>query len=246
MKTLKTVLASIGVLLSTLTFQSCLDDDGYSLDKWAISVASIKADKSNAPYFKLDNGKTLWPAAGQINMSVLKNEQRVLLNYTLLGDSTTGAVGYDYYIRINRLDTILTKTVVENLGAKNDSVYGKDPVRITDMWTGNGHLTVGFETDFGNQRQHLVNLVKTDSVKSPYVFEFRQNAFDDPKITRAQGLVCFKLSNLSLPADTATTLTIRVNTFDGNKEYKVEYDPTGNRNKENPLNLTQGNLGKVK
>ena len=143
MKTLRTLFVAIGVILTTLAFQSCTDDDDYSLDKWMISVASLKSPEGSAPYFKLDDGTTLWPAAGYINTSVLRNEQRVLLNYTLLGDSTTGAVGFDYYIRVNGLDTLLTKPIVENLEAKNDSVYGKDPVKITHLWTGNGHLTIG-------------------------------------------------------------------------------------------------------
>lgn len=246
MKTLRILLVAIGVILTTLAFQSCTDDDDYSLDKWMISVASLKSPEGSAPYFKLDDGTTLWPAAGYINTSVLRNEQRVLLNYTLLGDSTTGAVGFDYYIRVNGLDTLLTKPIVENLEAKNDSVYGKDPVKITHLWTGNGHLTIGFETDFGNQRKHLVNLVETDPEQTPYVLEFRQNAFDDPKITRAQGLVCFNLSRLPLSEDKTVTLTIRVNTFDGVKDYTVEYNPNEEGGTGNSLNSNLGSLGKVR
>lgn len=210
-----------------------------------ISVASLKSEAGNAPYFKLDDGTTLWPAAGYINTSVLRDNQRVLLNYTLLGDSTTGAVGYDYYIRVNGLDTLLTKPVVESLGIKNDSVYGKDPVNIKSMWTGNGHLTINFEADFGNQSKHLVNLIETDPEQTPYVLEFRQNAFDDPRITRAQGIVCFDLSRLPVADDQNVTLTIRAITFEGTKGYSVEYNPNEEKSAGNTSSINLSNLGKV-
>lgn len=241
MKTLKFLSIAIGMLLATLSFNSCLDDnDGYSLDNFVLSVASVKTKGGSAPFFRLDNGKTLWPAAGQINASILKDNQRVLLNYTLLGDSTTGAVGFDYYIRINGIDTLLTKPIVENLAAKNDSVYGTDPVRIVNMWTGNGHLTVDFEANFGNKRAHLINLVATDWEKTPYTLEFRQNAFDDPQITRAKGLVCFDLSKLPAQLDKdSILLTIRVNTFDGLKEYAVKYNPTDRSSQGQAIHLNR-------
>lgn len=226
MKTLKSLFMAIGMLLTALSFNSCLDDDGYSLDNFVLSVASIKAPDGSAPYFRLDNGQTLWPAAGHINTSILRDNQRVLLNYTLLGDSSTGAVGFDYYIRINGIDTLLTKPIAENLGAKNDSVYGKDPVNIVNMWTGNGHLTIDFEANFGNKRPHFLNLVATDWEKTPYTLEFRQNAFDDPQLIRGKGLVCFNLDKLPMPLNTDTLqLTIRVNTFEGVKDYVVKYNP---------------------
>ncbi|MGM9759441.1 MAG: NigD-like protein [Parabacteroides sp.] len=243
MKMLKRVSWMWGLCLLLTLMSSCLDDDDYSLGNFSIDVASVKAPHAGAPYFRLDDGTTLWPAAGYMPVS-LKDNQRVLMNYTLLGDSAMGAVGYDYYIRVNRLDTLLTKKPVDFLGAETDSVYGTDPVKIISMWTGNGHLTIQFEADFGGRTPHWLNLVHGSSAEDPYLLEFHQNAYDDPRLSRSSGLVCFDLSPLAFPSD-PVTLTIRVNTFDGMQDYQVTYDAKGEESGGEMADMKMENLGHV-
>ncbi|MDD6748846.1 MAG: NigD-like protein [bacterium] len=236
----------LGLCLTLSLFTSCLDDDDYSLGNFSMGVASVKAPNGSAPYFRLDDGTTLWPAAGYLPGS-LKDNQRVWMNFTLLGDSAMGAVGYDYYIRVNRLDEVLTKTPVEHLGAAaNDSIYGTDPVKILGMWTGNGFLTIHFGANFGGQERHWINLVNSADQDKPYELEFRQNAYNDSPMYSSQSLVCFDLRSLPV-ADEKVTLSIRVHTFEGEKVYEVAYDTKGlEAGGEMKLNETEISSNQVK
>lgn len=224
MKTLKSFLLVAGLLLSSLTFYSCLDDDDFSLDKYILDIVSVKSN-GGAPYFRADDGTTLWPAAGYYPEGLLKDGQRVFLNFTLLGDSSKGAVNFDYYIRVNDIDTVFTKSLSEDLGAKNDSVYGTNPVDVKRLYTGNGHLTLLFGADFGGSQKHFINLIQIKDDKNPYLLEFRHHAMNDPAISRLDKWVCFNLNQLAIQDSTPVKLTVRVHTFNGPKEYTLEYDP---------------------
>ncbi len=228
MKTLKKLLLFVAAGCASLALSSCLnDDDDFSLGKYQLEIVSVKSPGS-APYFRADDGTTLWPAAGYVDLSKLREGQRVWLNMTLLGDSSMGAQHFDYYIRVNQVDTVLTKPLAPDLGTENDAVYGTDPVEIRSMRTGNGHLTVRFAAQFGDRAKHWVNLVKIDRVddqERPYLLEFRHHANGDPQLSTLEGWVCFDLSALP-PAETQTIdLVIRVITPDGPKEYKMIYNP---------------------
>lgn len=228
MKTLKKILLFAAVGLASLALPSCLnDDDDFSLGKYQLEIVSVKSPGS-APYFRADDGTTLWPAAGYVDLAGLRDGQRVWLNMTLLGDSSTGAQHFDYYIRVNQVDTVLTKPLAPDLGTENDAVYGTDPVEIRSMRTGNGHLTIRFAAKFGDREKHWVNLVKidpTEDAERPYLLEFRHHAKGDPQLSTQEGWVCFNLSDLP-PAETQTVdLAVRVITPDGPKEYKVTYNP---------------------
>lgn len=243
-------LKSLGIVVCMMVcvwagLSSCLnDDDGYSLDKFWVSIGSVEAPAGSAPYFRLDDGSTLWPAASYVDMDRLRDRQRVMVNYTILGDSATGVKDFDYYVRVNTVDTLLTKAIAEDLGASNDSVYGKDPADVTELWVANGCLTIGFEALFGNQRPHLVNLVyRADA--APYLLEFRQNAFDDPQVAKKRGIVCFDLSRLNLPTDKASTLTIRVFTTEGNKDYTVDYNPVAPDAAKGAMSSNLSELAKI-
>lgn len=226
MKTLKYFLVTIGIALSAIFFNSCLDDDDYSLGKFWVEVMTVVPQGENSYYLRADDGKTFWPAATNIPYFKPEENQRVLANYTILGDSSgTGDKNFNYYVKVNSLKKILTKNIAENKGEKNDSIYGKDPVEIVGLWTGDDYLNVQFRTIWGGAVKHFVNLIPSEDEDA--MFEFRHNAYDDPQAFRANSLVAFNLSGLdSLGVTNETdsiTLTIKVNTFDGDKVYKVKY-----------------------
>lgn len=224
MKTLKSFLLVLGCILCTLPFHSCLDDDDYSLDKYVMDIVSVKSD-GGAYYFRTDDGATLWPAAGYVQSDAFAAGERVFLNFTLLGDSSKGAVGFDYYIRVNDIGTVFTKSLADDLGAKNDSVYGTDPVDVKRMYTGNGHLTMLFGANFGGNEKHFINLVKMNDPEHPYLLEFRHDAKNDPAVAQLDKWVCFNLDRLEIPDKEPVVLTVRVKTFGGTKEYTLDYDP---------------------
>ena len=220
MKTFSRFMLMIGITITSLTFYSCSDDDGYSLGKFWIDIATVKTTESNSHYFRLDDGSTLWPAAGYYTGHNLQEGERAIVNYTILSDSLSG---FSHYVKVNWVDPVLTKKPAENLGNKNDSVYGTDPVRIESIWLGDGYLNILFQTNTSGSIKHFINLVKNSDGEIPYTLEFRHNAYDDYPMKSASGIVCFDLSELPDTENETVKLTIRVQTFDGEKEYVLDY-----------------------
>ena len=69
------------VLFVAIGFQSCDDDDGYSLGDFWVDIATVETDDNSSAYwFILDDGTTLWPAASDIQY-LPKQGQRIILNY---------------------------------------------------------------------------------------------------------------------------------------------------------------------
>ncbi|MDR1645091.1 MAG: NigD-like protein [Tannerellaceae bacterium] len=234
MKTLKILFASVGLTLITLAFNSCLNDDnGYSLGDIWMSVATARPLGDDSFYLTLDDSTTLWPASPLNIYYQPDRPQRVQINYTILGDNYQG---YDHAIKLNRIDTILTKSIAENMGTKNDSIYGKDPVEIAGIWVGDGFLNILFKAYFSGDVKHFVNLIR-DEVASdtPYRVEFRHNALGDDSSYLRYGIVAFDLS----PIDTQgkdVTLTVKVNTFEGVKEIEKKYNSGRNTETAPELN----------
>lgn len=224
MKTVKLFLMTIGIGLSSLLFYSCLEnDDANSLGKFWIDVATIVPLSETTYFLRMDDGTTLWPAATSIPYYKPKENQRAMVNFTILSDSKDG---YDHWVKVNRIDEFLTKEIAENKGDKNDSIYGTDPVGIEDVWVGDNYLNVYFKADFGGTKKHFVNLIPSDDENK--IFEFRHNAYDDPGTGYLQGgLVAFNLSKLTTPdtesVSDSITITIKVKTFDGDKSYNVKF-----------------------
>ena len=241
MKTLKIFFICAGALLSALTFNSCDmdDDDLYSLDDVWLSIATARPLSEDAFYFTLDDSTTLWPAAPLHIYYQPDRPQRVQINYTVLGDDFNG---YDHAIKLNRIDTILTKRIAENKGEANDSVYGNDPVKIVAIWVGDGFLNIHFKAYFSGQFKHSVNLIRNetaDSQAAPYKVEFRHNAFKDESSRLTNAFVAFDLSEIDTGGKDAT-LNIRINTFDGVKEFEKKYN--SGRNTETMPELNNGKI----
>lgn len=222
MKTLKTLFLGIGALAATLTFNSCLDDDDYSLDKYWVGIATVKPLSSDSYYLQLDDSTTLLPVDGRVPYFGLDKERRAMVNFTLLSDS---AYGYNHAIRVNDIDSILTKSIVPSLGAKNDSIYGKDAIDLDSkgLWIGDGYITFQFKTYFGGMKKHYLNLVQMDETK-PYELEFRHNAYDDPKSSIGWGLVSFRLNTLPNTEGKTVKLKIKYTSYDGEKTYELDYN----------------------
>lgn len=221
MKRMKIFVLTVTLLSMSLLFNSCLDDDGYSLGKYWLGVATVESLDNNQHYFKLDDGTSLWPAAGSYLGHNLNDGQRAWLNYTILSDSLSG---FDHYVKINGVDPILTKKIAEDLGEKNDSVYGTDQIKVDDIWIGDGYLNMIFAFNYGGTKRHFVNLLPAGDEENVYQLEFRHNAYDDPPATSVPSIVCFDLSDLPDTEGKTVKLTIKVKTFSGNKTYELDYN----------------------
>jgi hypothetical protein len=225
MKTVKLIFASAAVLVACCVCNSCTDNDGYSLgDVWYSLATVVPSNDSPAYYLRLDHGTTLWPAATDIPWYVPGVKHRALAFYTILSDTY---YDYDHAVKVLDIQDVLTKPVAEDRGEENDSYFGNDPVRILDMWVGDGYLNVTFGFSYGGSVRHFINLVKRDSEDTPWYFEFRHNAYQDNACVQRKGIVSFDLSSLETDGE-EIQLAIRVKTPEGEKDYSVKYTPGSN------------------
>lgn len=214
-------LISTSVLLATIMLSTC-DDDGYSLGDYWIELATVYPSGSDWYYLTLDDGTTLWPAAPLYKPANLKYNERAWVNFTILSDSISG---FSHYVKVNDISYILTKDIAEDLGTKNDSVYGTAPVKMYEPWIGDGFLNVQFQFNAGGEKSHFINLIRVADPRSdsPYVFEFRHNAYNDPERFSQMGLVAFNLNSIDTGGKDVK-LIIKVRTFDGDKEISITYN----------------------
>lgn len=223
MKTLKSFLLVLGTVLVSSTLYSCLnDDDGYSLDNYGVGVATVKP-YGDAFYLQWDDSTTFWPAAGVLSPDFdTSKERRAFINYTLLGPGKDLNIEQDYVIRLNRIDTVLTKSIAEDLGERNDEYYGKDPLKIVSAWIVDGYLNIQFATYFDYGSKHFMNLIQTNE-SNPYELEFRHNAFGSTSGAEGWGLVAFRLNSLPETEGKTVKMKIKYNSFVGEDFKELDY-----------------------
>jgi hypothetical protein len=220
-KSFKSALYAVFTVLF-LCLNACDDGDEYSMNKAWYSIATVNPLNDNGMYsLTLDNGTTLWPAATDVPWYNPKHKRRAIAVYTILSDKFQG---YDHAVKILDIQNVLTKAAAKDLGEKNDEEYGNDPVKILNMWIGDGYLNVEFGFYNGGMGvSHYINLVKTDRADTPYYFEFRHNAYGDATVYARKGIVAFDLSDIH--GEEEVELTVKVNTFEGELIKKVAFKP---------------------
>lgn len=240
------------VLFTIIFFSACNDDEGYSLDKFYVEMATVVNPNLNTAFFlQLDDNVLLWTAASNYYNYIPKDGQRIIANYTLLWDKTeTGK--YDFDVKLNSAYNVLTKGIFDVTPNTNDSI-GNDSIVIDQMWIGSDYLNVEFIYP-GYSKVHYINLVNDASKfynDGKLHLEFRHNANGDSPIYSKKGIVSF---NLKAIKDTLTSnereLAIHVNipnqTTD--KVYSLKY--TLNKNLQQyqttkPRNVEDGIQNKI-
>lgn len=211
MKTLKQVLM-VTLLGGVLTACSSFEDDGYSLDKFWVDIATVaNPDQKNVFFLQLDDSTLMWTAASAIHNYKPKDGQRVIANYTLLADKRPTGM-YDYDIRLNDVYEVLTKPIFNITPTTQDSI-GNDSVEITDSWIGSKYLNIEFAY-YGYDKMHYINLVRDQSKTysdGKVHLEFRHNSRGDAERYRRYGIVSFDISSLIDPARESVPLVIHVN-----------------------------------
>jgi len=213
--------SGLWIAVAVFVFNSCTADKGYSLDDAWYSIATVHPLESKSYWLSLDSGTSLWPVATNIYWYEPTEKTRAIVVYTVLSDKFQE---YDHAVKILDLKSILTKPVADNLVDTNDSIYGTDPVELSEMWIGDGYLNIVFEFNYGGNAVHFINLVESDD---PMAFEFRHNAYDDDRGYRRKGIVAFDLSSVDTHGE-EVELSIGVNTFDGMKNYTIKYNSSAN------------------
>lgn len=223
MKTLKLLLMATGVLFTSLTFQSCLDDDDYNYGYlMPNALVTVKPVSDNSFFLQLDDTTTLLPV--NIASSPYGNKEvRALVNCREVNEP---AEGYSKAVYVNWIDSILTKQIAPDLGVENDSVYGTDPVDMIRDWVTiaeDGYLTLRFRTNWGDRNKaHFVNLLASQDPANPYEVEFRHNAYGDVHGVEGDGLVAFNLG--SLPDTEGKTVKLKLKWKSPVGDKSVEFD----------------------
>ena len=215
----------LGVMLAL--FQGCdMDDDGYSLDNFWVGFGLV--EKAGDTFtIKMDDGEVLYPSTTAVLAGDVFNNERVLVNFTSLGNKDNPDHDELYYVKINSLRKILYKGIFDITPAKEDSI-GNDPIQVNDKWIKNGILN--FEIKYwGGYKTHFINLVKQPgtitSANEPVILELRHNANDDRKDFPYSSFVSFDLSALKIQGKNSTLFKVKAKGFDGKDfEYSGEYE----------------------
>ncbi len=207
-----------------LTATSCdKDDDINYVDYRANAIVTVKPSSDGKAFtMQLDDNTTL--KASNLTASPFGNKEvRALLSASTV-DKNAGIVF------VNWMDSIRTKPAVRTEGSaeKDIAKYGNDPVEIVDGWqtvVEDGYLTLRFRTRWGESlKPHMVNLVTGCNPNDPYEVVFRHDAAGDTSVGRiGDGLVAFRLSDLPDTEGKYVDLTLRWNSFSGEKTVKFKY-----------------------
>jgi hypothetical protein len=220
------VLLLVGSLMSLMT--GCnMEDDGYSVnDAWVGFGLVNKVATSDSFTIVMDDGEVLYPATHSRFDNDVFNNERVLVNFSILGNKDNPDHNEYYYVQINSLRKILYKGIFDITPAKEDSI-GNDPIYVEDKWVKNNMLN--FELKYwGGNKTHFINLVKQpgaiNTTNGPVVIELRHNSNDDTEEFPQSAFVSFDLSKLKVTGKNSTSFKVIAKGFDGKDfEYMGEY-----------------------
>lgn len=193
------------LLLSLLTFfaftfQSCDNNDGYSIGDFGMSWATVRVLNGNTYYLDSDRFGTLWLSADAALWYKPVEGERVVSYFNPLADNYNG---YDMAIKLEAIYPVLTKEVVE-LTSENEKEFGNDPIIIfqNNLWVSNGYMNIIFRQNTPLSKKHYINLVQGASVDGEdedYAYlALRYNTYNDLSGYWQDGAVSFNLNDVDL------------------------------------------------
>jgi hypothetical protein len=207
---------------------SCdMNDDEYSMSNSWVGFGLIQEDSVSHTFtILLDEGEILFPKNSVNNWPDIKNNNRVLTNFTILGDRENSKNEEQYYVEINSIRKILYKGILNITPEIEDSI-GNDPTKVRNKWLTNDMLN--FELQYrGGSKTHFINLVKQPGEinidNGPVLLELRHNTNGDEEQIPLSAIVTFDMTSLKVPGKTSTPFKVISKGFDGeNFEYTGEY-----------------------
>lgn len=215
---MKRILFGLLAVLS-ITLNSCLDDDGYSLGDYWVGFGMLKVE-SDKYVIVLDNGDVLEPVSWNQTPGYdndFTDGSRVLVNFTTLSDNSDGTGDPTrYLVKINNIQSILMKGILE-ITEENAESIGNDPIIVQDYWLTDSLLNFKLKY-WGYNHTHFLNLVQdsTDLVAEEGILklELRHNANDDDTPISYTAFVSFSLN--SLREEGKDSVKVRVSSTDYN------------------------------
>lgn len=166
-------------------------------------------------------GERLYVEQNATGITTWTNGARLVVDYTRIRVHENASMLKSYYVRINGVYPILTKSTIRksflNTTAREDSI-GHDPINLRDVWFANDYINVNFGIYRNNPGIiHLINLVIDDSKStSDMVYaELRHNAYFDLQSVGTFGNVSFKISDYVVPPKTSVKIVLSRLTYSG-------------------------------
>ena len=204
--------------LAATALSSCDKDDNMDYSKfYANSIVTVKTDTKGL-LLQLDDSTTVRPT--NILKSPFKNsEVRALCNISFSGDIKKGTENQAY---VNWMDSVITKNAVAYVSGMKLS---NDPLEVVDDWTTvveDGYITIRFRTYF-EVKTHVFNIITGANENDPYEIVLTHNADGELTGRVGDGIMAFNLSNLPSTNGKYVTLTLKWNSFSGEKTVKFKY-----------------------
>lgn len=207
-------------------FQSCDDNDGYSLGDFTPPLWATVRVTGNAFYLDCDVWGTVWPVNTDLGWYDAVDGQRVLTMFNPLWDNYEG---FDHAVKILNLQNVLTKEV-ETLTPENEEELGNDPVVIYkgDISISGGYMNIFFVQNLPAKTKHRISLVRPQSDDDLYAddgyihLELRYNDYDDLTSRGVFGAVSYNLNGLDIKPDTKG-IKLKLNS-EKNGEVEVTFD----------------------
>jgi hypothetical protein len=202
---------------------SCYDDQNcYREGDSFVAFGTIeKKGAGTLDYaIHLDEGDIVIPQETSIPSFVIKDNQRVLVNFSPLSDQNLTDTTSTYLSRINALRDILFKDIKKYTQVADDSM-GHDPIIIRRLWISKTGGILNIDMRYYTQGSvHYINLIdngEANGIDKPFVLELRHNARGDRKDYPATGYVSFKLNYLKLPGKNETKFFVRYTDYAGKR-----------------------------
>ena len=215
-------LAASAIALTALL--SCQKQEKYD---WSIlqptATVTVKPTGDGSFYMQLDDNTTL--VATNVGKSPFGDrEVRAILNFS---EENAPHDGFSKAVKVHWMDSILTKNTVQAAGEDGVAEYGSDPVEIFNDWityVEDGYFTIHFTTVWGRRNvKHSVNLATGTNPDDPYEIVFCHDAFGDTCGEYHDGIAAFRLSELPDTNGETVKLTLKWNSFSGEKKAVFDY-----------------------
>jgi len=203
------------VVIISLLFAGCNNDDDYSLGNYWITIGNIEGENGNFMVVT-DDGDRLFPSANAVPGYPINDGDRLWVNYTILDDGAEDS-NIDYYIKINNFSDILTKGIF-TLTPENADSIGHDPIwvpnPVDDIWISNNYLNIFFTYEGAPWIVHYINVVSDiDEPTTPEelpLLELRHNKNDDPyNEPPIRGFISIDLKSLQVEGQDSVKFILR-------------------------------------
>ncbi len=218
----KTLIHLTLIAMTIMAGTSCLDKNSDIIDTIPTGLVTVWPGDGSFK-LQLDDNTVLIPT--NITASPYKDKVvRAFAQYTEVETKNEVVLGDEALvtknIKLNWLDSILTKKPVLTQGDKDDELYGTAPIEIIKDWctvAEDGFLTLRIRTAAGDPlTKHIINLVTGTNPENPFEVVLRHKCPTSQMLNMADGIVAFNLNEL--PHDTdEVKVKVKWNSFSGEK-----------------------------